>query len=122
MYEITTEAHFSAAHRLRNYDGPCENLHGHNWVVRASVRCEALDKSGLGIDFKILKRRLHTILDEFDHRDINEVFDPLGLSPSSENIARYIYGKLNALLAGDGAKAFRVEVQETPGNCAAYFE
>ena len=122
MFEITTEAHFSAAHRLRNYNGPCENLHGHNWAVRASVRCEALDKSGLGIDFKILKRGLKAVLDEFDHSDINEVFDPLGLSPSSENIAKYIYGKLNALLAGDGVKAFRVEVQETPGNSAAYFE
>jgi len=122
MYEITTEAHFSAAHRLRNYNGPCENLHGHNWVVRASVRCEELDKIGLGIDFKILKNRLNAVLDEFDHRDINEAFDPIGLSPSSENIAKYIYDKLNVLLADDGVKAFRVEVQETPGNCAAYFE
>jgi len=122
MFEITTEAHFSAAHRLRNYNGPCENLHGHNWVVRASVRCEALDKSGLGIDFKILKTNLNAILDEFDHRDVNEIFDPLGLSPSSENIAKYIYDRLGALLAERGIKVFRVEVQETPGNCAAYFE
>jgi 6-pyruvoyltetrahydropterin/6-carboxytetrahydropterin synthase len=49
MYEISVESSFSAAHRLRDYQGPCENLHGHNWLVRASVRCETLDACGLGI-------------------------------------------------------------------------
>ncbi|MDR2728423.1 MAG: 6-carboxytetrahydropterin synthase QueD [Chitinispirillales bacterium] len=120
MYEITTEAHFSAAHRLLNYDGPCENLHGHNWIVRAAVKCETLDKSGLGIDFKILKRKLKDILEEFDHKNVNDVFGQN--SPSSENIAYYIYRKLVKSLDGHNVNVVRVEVQETPGNCAAYYE
>ncbi|MCL2689455.1 MAG: 6-carboxytetrahydropterin synthase QueD [Chitinispirillia bacterium] len=122
MYEITTETHFSAAHRLLNYDGPCENLHGHNWVVKATVKCETLDKSGLGIDFKILKQKLKTILGEFDHSNINDVFGDK--SPSSENIAHYIYHELvKSLNDSDcNVKAARVEVQETPGNSAVYYE
>ncbi|MDR2578845.1 MAG: 6-carboxytetrahydropterin synthase QueD [Chitinispirillales bacterium] len=126
MYEITTESHFSAAHRLLNYNGPCENLHGHNWLVRATVKCEELDKSGIGIDFKILKRKLKEIIDEFDHRNLNDLFDP-AQSPSSEFIARNIYDKLSESLSADGhgyggVKVCRVEVQETPGNRAVYYE
>jgi 6-pyruvoyltetrahydropterin/6-carboxytetrahydropterin synthase len=122
MYEITTESHFSAAHCLRNYDGPCENLHGHNWLVRVTVKCETLDKSGLGIDFKALKLRLRGILEDYDHRNLNDIFDPLGESPSSECISRHIYRRLSDSLSGTEAELTRVEVQETPGNSAAYYE
>lgn len=84
MYEITTETHFSAAHRLQNYKGPCENLHGHNWLVKATVRCENVDERGIGIDFKDLKQILNEISLEFDHKDLNTIFDPLNINPSSE--------------------------------------
>jgi len=122
MYEVSTESHFSAAHCLRNYKGPCENLHGHNWVVRARVLCGELDKSGLGMDFRILRKKLNDILDDFDHRNLNDIFDSLGKSPSSEFIARLIYERLRDSLEGSGVKVTRVEVQETPGNWAAYYE
>ncbi len=121
MYEISTEANFSAAHRLLNYSGPCENLHGHNWLVKAVVKCENLDQSGLGIDFKILKQKLKDILEAFDHKDLNVVLQPTGLNPSSENIARYIFEKLQESLSDWNGDVARVEVQETPGNCAAYY-
>jgi 6-pyruvoyltetrahydropterin/6-carboxytetrahydropterin synthase len=122
MYEISVESSFSAAHRLKNYRGPCETLHGHNWLVRATVRCESLDASGLGIDFKVLKDHLKAILGEFDHKDLNAVLDPLKINPSSENIARYIFEKLEKNLpAGWKGSVARIEVQETPGSCAAYY-
>jgi len=120
MYEISTEVSFSAAHRLKNYKGPCENLHGHNWLVRGMVRCSNLDAAGIGIDCNVLKGKLKEIVDEFDHRDLNDVLAPLDLNPSSENLARYIFDKLKESLAGWDGSVVRVEVFETPGNCAAY--
>lgn len=124
MFEITTEVQFSAAHRLKNYCGPCENLHGHNWLVRATVCCTELDKCGIGIDFKILKAALREIVGKFDHRDLNEVLEKDGLNPSSENLARHIFGLLVKSLrqGGHHGTVARIEVHETPGNCAAYYE
>ncbi|KMQ51753.1 Queuosine biosynthesis QueD, PTPS-I / Folate biosynthesis protein PTPS-III [Chitinispirillum alkaliphilum] len=121
MYEVTTESHFSAAHRLRNYSGPCENIHGHNWLVRVTVRCSTLDDCGIGIDFKLLRKKLKDVLDEFDHKDLNLVFGETGLNPSSENIARYIYELLDKSLGDSNASMARVEVHETPGNYATYY-
>lgn len=122
MYEITAETHFSAAHRLKNYHGPCENVHGHNWLVRATVRCTALDESGIGIDFKVLRDALKAIVRRFDHQDLNAVLEQSNINPSSENIARYIFERLREALAQRHGSVSRIEVFETPGSCAAYYE
>jgi len=122
MFEIISEASFSAAHRLINYDGPCEEFHGHNWKVKAYVRCSTLNHIGLGIDFRDLKKALHQVLDRLDHKDLNAVFGDTIKNPSSELIAQYIYTELVSLLNSDSVHIHRVEVYETPGNCAAYFE
>lgn len=120
MYEITTTASFSAAHHLRNYNGPCENVHGHNWLVKATVQCNKLNECGIGIDFKDLKGRLKEILATLDHTDLNNELAGKIDNPSSELLARYIYAELSKVLIG--CKVKRIEVYETPENCAAYFE
>ena len=38
MFEIKTQAFFAAAHHLLNYEGECENQHGHNWMVEVFVK------------------------------------------------------------------------------------
>jgi len=122
MYEITTEAHFSAAHHLLGYDGPCENVHGHNWLVRATVRCDELDTNGIGMDFRKLKGRLEEILGRLDHTDLNRVFTDRQTNPSSENIARHIFTELKTSLDSPHCRVWKVVVHETPGNSAAYYE
>ena len=99
MYEIKTQAFFSAAHHLLNYEGECENQHGHNWMVEAFVKGETLDRSNILIDYKVLKRELNAVLDLLDHKDINELPEFEGESPSSEMIAGFIYHKLKEIIA-----------------------
>lgn len=120
MYEVTSEMNFSAAHHLRDYNGPCENVHGHNWLVRASVRCKTLNNIGIGIDFKLLKNGLNAVLDKLDHTDLNLIFTEEFGNPSSENIAKYISDELGKLLNDERITIHRVDVYETPGNCASY--
>ncbi|HUI91665.1 MAG TPA: 6-carboxytetrahydropterin synthase [Chitinivibrionales bacterium] len=121
MFEISTESSFSAAHHLNRYDGPCENVHGHNWQVRAVVRCEKLDPIGIGMDFRTFKAALTDVLKELDHSDLNALFEKKNQNPSSENCAQHIFEKLEALVANNGCNMVRVEVTETPGNTAAYY-
>ena len=33
MFQVCVQAHFDAAHFIRNYDGNCAKLHGHRWNV-----------------------------------------------------------------------------------------
>ena len=55
MFELMVEDTFDAAHALRNYEGPCENLHGHTWKVQLFLKGTRLNNIGLMLDFKNIK-------------------------------------------------------------------
>jgi 6-pyruvoyltetrahydropterin/6-carboxytetrahydropterin synthase len=118
MYELKAQMYFSAAHHLLNYDGACENQHGHNWLVEAYVSGDKLDKSNILIDYKVIKSELKIVLDYLDHEDLNELPEFNGISPSSEIIAKFIYDKLKERIE----ILSKVSVWETPMSCASYSE
>ena len=83
MYEVTINTHFSAAHRLRHYNGECERLHGHNWNVTVSIASDKLNELGMVMDFKVLKSKTNALMDEFDHQYLNEVPPFTELNPTT---------------------------------------
>ena len=118
MYELKTLMYFSAAHHLLNYDGECENQHGHNWLVEAYVSGTELDESNILIDYKVLKKELKAVLDLLDHKDINELLYFAGESPSSEMISKFIYEEMKKKIP----IISKISVWETPTSCASYYE
>jgi len=116
MYEVKVIDQFSAAHKLREYEGKCENLHGHNWKVEVCVRGEKLDKIGMVIDFKELKAVLGKVLGELDHCYLNDLSYFKKVNPTSENIAKFIFDNLK--LAKLSASS--VSVWESSNSCATY--
>lgn len=121
MYYLQVEDDFASAHQLREYQGKCENLHGHNWRVLVRVKGETLDKTGMLLDFGILKRIVKDSLDRLDHRFLNETppFDTI--NPTSENLAKYLYVHLNTLLP-DGVSVHEITVWESEKCAATYTE
>ena len=122
MYEVARERVFSAAHQLRNYQGSCERLHGHNWKMRVHVRAAELDALGMVIDFHVLDRLINEATADFDHRNLNEIppFDVT--NPSSENLARVVGERVAALLAADPrVRVVRCDVWENERSRASYF-
>jgi 6-pyruvoyltetrahydropterin/6-carboxytetrahydropterin synthase len=70
---VTREFSFEMAHVLRNYDGPCRNVHGHSYRLFVTISgTPVLDndnpKNGMVIDFTELKNIvLRKIVNQFDH-------------------------------------------------------
>jgi len=120
MYHLTIKTHFAAAHRLVNYQGDCENLHGHNWHVEVTVGARELDAAGLGIDFKLLKRHTKELLGELDHKYLNDLPAFAQISPSSEQIARFLFNRLSSQLDTGNVRLERVTVWESEFACASY--
>ena len=137
MYELSTEYWFDSAHFLTDYNGKCENLHGHQWHVTAHVRASELGVSGtekdMVVDFATLKRIVREECDALDHTFLVEegslaqtTLDALaqeGFSltilpfrTTSENLARYLFERLEAR----GLPVSRVDCNETPNNRASY--
>jgi 6-pyruvoyltetrahydropterin/6-carboxytetrahydropterin synthase len=118
MFEVMIEDHFAAAHHLLNYNGQCENQHGHNFVVRVWAKAEQLDSHNCAIPQSTIRKALSVILDQLDHTDLNEFHGFNGQSTSSEFVSQYIYRNLKASLPSIS----RVCVFETPTSVAYYAE
>lgn len=118
MFSAKVEGNFSSAHNLRAYRGKCESLHGHNWKVVVVASSRELDKAGMVIDFKLLKKRLNACLDKLDHKYLNGIAYFKKVNPTSENIAKHIYDTLKSRL-----KCIKsVTVWENDTSCATYEE
>ena len=117
MYELMVEETFDAAHALRDYEGPCENLHGHTWKVQVFLRGNKLNRLGLLEDFKIIRQNLRSVLKEFDHKLLNDLKPFTQENPTSENLARIIFKKLRQ----KQKNLAKVIVWESPTTYAAFF-
>ncbi len=121
MFEVSVEETFAAGHALRHYHGKCENVHGHNYRVLVTLAGDRLDEAGLLVDFVEIKRIIHAVLDQLDHRFLNDVppFDTL--NPSAENMARHIFEEIaKGLAAGSPARVSEVKLWETDTSSATY--
>jgi len=98
-YELIVQTEFAAAHRLREYDGNCERLHGHNWKVDVVLRGEALDNLGMVLDFRDAKRLVREVLADFDHQYLNDIEPFREQNPTTENLARTLSDAIAAKLA-----------------------
>lgn len=107
--EIFKEFTFEAAHRLPNVppEHKCSRLHGHSFVVRIVVAGEIGGDTGWVMDFSEISAAFKPIRKQLDHYYLNEI---TGLeNPTSENIARWIWQRLQPSLPQLAA----VEIRET---------
>ncbi len=137
-FGLKTEAHFNAAHFLTDFQGKCENIHGHRWRVVVYLYADTLDTAGenrdMLIDFGVFKKAVREEVAKFDHQFIvergsladdtiacleRETFSLLMVDfrTTAENFARYFYTRLTSR----GFGVSRVDVYETPNNCAIYY-
>jgi len=119
MYKVKVTDSFSSAHNLREYEGNCENLHGHNWKVEVSLKGEQLGNLGMLVDFRELKKEVKNILSTLDHTYLNDHEYFSKINPTSENIAQFIYKKLKNTFNG---KMDKVVVWESESSAAEYYE
>ena len=137
MYSLKTESAFDSAHFLTDYYGKCENLHGHRWRVVVYIEQSELQQQGtmkdMVLDFGEFKREVRALAESLDHTFLveegslcKETIDALegeGFSltmlpfrTTAENLARYFAEKL----IERGLPVSKVEMYETPNNCATY--
>lgn len=122
MYEVTATLVISAAHHLRGYRGKCENVHGHNYKIEATVSAGELDGTGLALDFKVLKEHLQKVAGKFDHSDLNRHEEFGQVNPSSENLARVVFTGLKESMRELAVQVVRVSVWESEGSYVTYRE
>ena len=116
-YRLRVETTFAAAHNIVESSGKCERLHGHTWKVELFVLGEKTEPNGMIIDFAVLKAALEQVTQKLDHTYLNEITE-IG-NPTSENIAKYIFGHLKKSLP-ETPKLEKVRVWESAKSWCEY--
>lgn len=107
------EFRFSAAHRLPSHDGPCREMHGHNYTLVVSVEGELDEKSGMVMDFYEIEKIVNgKILSRLDHVCLNDIIP----NPTCENLSIWIWGQLK----GEVACLHEVKLYERPDSFVTY--
>lgn len=132
MVSVTRRFEFSAAHRYWRDDWtPEENLkkfgkctspygHGHNYVLEATVSGKADPVTGMVINLTDLKAVVNGVLDEFDHKHLNEDTPYFKDSlPTTENVVAVLW-RLIAPKLPEGAVLARLRLAETKDLWAEY--
>ena len=131
MYQVSKSVSFCYGHRLLNYTGKCQHLHGHNARAVITLESKVLDERGMVEDFSEDKRLVWSWLDEeIDHTLLLHRDDPVlpvlqsagervmvtDENPTAEVIARMIY----EFVAGKGYPVTGVTLWETETSFASY--
>jgi 6-pyruvoyltetrahydropterin/6-carboxytetrahydropterin synthase len=112
---VTKEFTFDAAHKLINYHGKCENLHGHTYKLHVTVEGK-IKKNGLVMDFVELKRIVNeNVISKLDHSYLNDLIK----NPSAEIIVKWIWDNLKDLKEY-GAQLYELKLWETPTSFVTY--
>ena len=109
-YLICKKIDFCYGHRLMEYSGVCNRIHGHNATVEIVLESKTLNKIGMVEDFTTVKDVAKQFIEEtFDHRLLLRYDDPLIESleqknesyleviynPTAENISKHIFNFLS---------------------------
>lgn len=134
---LTKIFHFDMAHVLKDYDGPCRNIHGHSYELRVTVKGEPLNdpkspKNGMVMDLHDLKCLVNEqVVNRLDHafvvssamptefleitqRDFDKVV-VVDYQPTSENLILDMVDRLQKLMPKQ-VTLHSVMLQETPGS------
>jgi len=132
---ITRKVEFSASHicRLpqlsdeenRRIFGMAANPHGHghNYVLEVSLEGDPDPVTGMVLDLKELKEiLLRHVVEPYDHRFLNYEVPPFDrVVPTTENIARDIWQRLDPHLSDGRRRLHSIRVYETPDLYVDYY-
>lgn len=137
---ITKEFSFEMAHALRNYDGPCRNIHGHSYKLFVTLIGEPQEddenpKNGMIMDFGVLKNMVNKkIVDKYDHsvvvyqkderlaemKDLFENIIALDYQPTCENLVVDFAKTIHHMLP-DKIEVYSIKLYETATSFAEWY-
>lgn len=133
MVYLTRKEHFNAAHRLHNESwskeqneevfGKCnnKNWHGHNYNLYVTVKGVPHPDTGFIMNVAKLSAIIQThVIDLLDHKNLNvDVPFMKGVHPSTENLAKAIWGQLYPHITD--CQLHCIKLQETETIFAEYY-
>jgi 6-pyruvoyltetrahydropterin/6-carboxytetrahydropterin synthase len=113
VVDLLCEFRYEAAHQLTGVpaDHQCARLHGHSYHLTAVISGSVDPETGFVADFAVIKNAIRPIVDELDHRTLNEIIE----NPTVENQLVWLWERI-----ADHADISELRLRETATNSATY--
>ncbi|AQQ70167.1 6-carboxy-5,6,7,8-tetrahydropterin synthase [Limihaloglobus sulfuriphilus] len=122
MYEVLIEYVFQASHAVcMPAGGLMEDMHSHEWRLKAAFGADKLDENGFAIEFSQAQSLIRDTLSPLEGKVLNNIPVFEGEIPTTEILSRYIYRNLKKRLQSD-LKINYIELTEAPGCTVIYKE
>ena len=133
MILITKEYKFCAAHKYWNSDwsnqkninifGDDIKNHGHNYILRITVRGLVNQDSGFLVDLQWLNNLVaNKVIEVLDHSQIDEDISWFkDKQPSTENLVAFIWKVLYPHFKGKDSSLYKIFLRETPTIFTEYY-
>ncbi len=140
-FRLTKEFRLEMAHALVGYDGLCNQIHGHSYLLEVTVEgvatCAQGAKMGMAMDFGELKRVVERcVVEHFDHslllrrcpqtEELLEVLcrhferiHAVEWQPTCENLLAHFASLITPALPTE-VRLASLRLHETATNCAEY--
>jgi len=116
MFELKQHFQIESARFLPHLpkDHPCSKMHGHSFKIVLTLVGDLDPKIGWVVDYHEITKIMKPILDQLDHKVLNEVS---GLeNPTSELLSKWLYEKIRVSLP----QLRCISVMETPSTECRY--
>jgi 6-pyruvoyltetrahydropterin/6-carboxytetrahydropterin synthase len=113
---VCANSAWSEAENRRVYGGNANpNGHGHNFILEVTVEGQPDAVTGMVFDLRKLKEILNQeVVDPMDHRFLNREVPPFDrVIPTTENIAREIWRRIDGRVGQGGVRLRNVRLYET---------
>ena len=108
---VTIKTQFEAAVHLYGYDGACGNTHGHTYQVEVTfgnhdATCDMV------VDYYIARTWVNQIIQSLDHQYLNKLEAFSTISPTTENIARWLNKQISDIINDENVYIKRISLAE----------
>ncbi|WP_436696956.1 6-carboxytetrahydropterin synthase [Lactiplantibacillus pentosus] len=102
------KSYVNASHAIRWATGSGKK-HTHTW----EIVCELHTVDAM-VAFYDIEKNLHQALDELSGKFLNDLPEFKTVNPTVENVAEYLFKKIDNTLRENGAQLMRIEVSDSP--------
>jgi 6-pyruvoyltetrahydropterin/6-carboxytetrahydropterin synthase len=121
MYGLSVKHDFKAYHYLIGGDYGAENTkHAHHYTVEIELHGSQLNHQGYLVDIVKVERIIHSLINRYKQRTLNELQEFTGLNPSIENFSRILCRQFISDLHAKNIELVTVRICESEIACATY--
>lgn len=122
MFQIAEIFEIVASHSTLGKSEMDAKIHGHKWHLKVHAEGKQLNKFGRMEEFKTFRKDIQSLLDNIDHKYLNEIPEFENINPTEEMTAKLAFKALSDKINTDNIRISKLELWDYEARKVSYYE